>query len=197
GPAAPTRADPSVFAFSLTQPTAAVAMITLGEKTSSSPLIQGFRWEVYYLTAQEVAQRASEECARYPDAPARTASGTLTGYQSFDAVLASASGRAIVSPGSTGPLTTSITARNLQPGPFDLFVTRSSFTQGGSVPIVTQQLILKRALDPAAGGALPALSFASDGVTPATGVVTMGNTNGETFHFVSSFRTTTGLNAPF
>ncbi|HEX4933829.1 MAG TPA: hypothetical protein VFV33_11655, partial [Gemmatimonadaceae bacterium] len=51
GPAAATRTDPAIFAFSLTQPTAAVAMISLGEKTSGSPLIQGFRWDVYYLTA--------------------------------------------------------------------------------------------------------------------------------------------------
>jgi hypothetical protein len=197
GPAAPTLADPSVFAFSLTQPTGAVAMITLGEKTSSSPLIQGFRWEVYYMTAQEIAQRASEECARHQEARTRTASGTLTGYQSFDAVVASASRKALAFAGSTGPLSTTLTAQNLPPGPFDLFVTRSSFSAGGSVPIVTQQFILRRALNPATGGSLPALHFTTDGVQPATGVVTFGNVNGETFSFVSNFLTADGLNALF
>lgn len=197
GPAAPTLADPSVFAFSLTQPTGAVAMITLGEKTSTSPLLQGYRWEVYYMTAQEIAQRAAEECTRHPEARTRTATGTLTGYQSFDAVIASASRNALAFAGSTGPLTTTLTAQNLPAGPFDLFVTRSSFSAGGNVPIVTQQLILRRALNPPAGGALPALNFATDGVPPATGVVSFGNLNGETFTFVSSFLTADGLNAPF
>ncbi len=196
GPAAPTLADPSVFAFSLTQPTGAVAMITLGEKTSASPLIQGYRWEVYYMTAQEIAQRASEECARYPEGRTRTATGSLTGYQSFDAVVASASRNALAFAGSTGPLSTTLTTQNLPVGPFDLFVTRSSFA-ALNVPIVTQQLILRRALNPAAGGALPALNFTTDGVQPVTGVVTFGNVNGETFSFVSNFLTADGLNALF
>ena len=60
GPAAATRTDPTIFAFSLTQPTATVAMVGTGEKTSASPLIQGFRWDVFYLTAQEVAERFSQ-----------------------------------------------------------------------------------------------------------------------------------------
>jgi hypothetical protein len=197
GPAAPTLADPSVFAFSLTQPTGAVAMITLGERTSSSPLIHGFRWEVYYMTAQEIAQRAAEECARYPEGRTRSASGTLTGYQSFDAVVASASRKALAFAAGTGPLSTTLTAQNLPGGPFDLFLTRSSFSAGGNVPIVTQQLILRRALNPAAGGALPALNFTTDGVQPVTGVVTFSNVNGETFSFVSNFLTADGLNALF
>lgn len=197
GPAAATRADPTIYSFSLSQPTAAVAMVSLGEKTSASPLIQGFRWDVYYLTAQEVADRAAAECVRHPDSSTRSASGSLTGYQSFDAVVGSASNYAIVNPGSTGLATTTLTAQNLQPGAFDLFVTRSSFSAGGSVPIVTQQFILKRALDPASGTGLPALSFATDGMTPATGSVAMGNTNGETFSFISNFLTAQGLNAMF
>lgn len=197
GPAAATRTDPAIFAFSLSQPTAAVAMVSLGEKTSASPLIQGFRWDVYYMTAQEIIDRAADECVRYPDVTTRTASGTLTGYQSFDAVLPSASYKALASTGSTGQPSTTLSLRNVQPGPFDLFVTRSSFTQGGNVPIVALQLILKRALDPASGGALPALSFVTDGVTPSVGTVSFSNTNGETFSFVSNFLTTQGLNALF
>lgn len=197
GPAAATRTDPTIFSFSLSQPTAAVAMVSLGEKTSASPLIQGFRWDVYYLTAQEVAERAAAECVRHPDATTRSATGSLTGYQSFDAVVGSASSYAIVNPGSTGVATTTLTAQNLQPGPFDLFVTRSSFSAGGLVPIVAQQLILKRGVDPAAGAGLPALSFATDGLAPTTGTVTFGNTNGETFTFISNFLTPQGLNGLF
>jgi len=197
GPAAATNATPATFSFSLTQSTAAVATVRLGESTSGSPLIQGFRWDVYYMTAQEITELAAQECITNPDATTRQLNGTLTGYQSFDAVVASASHRAIAFPGSTGPLSTTLSLLNVQPGPFDLFVTRSSFSNGAGAPIVAQQLILRRGLDPASGASLPALSFATDGVTPVTSVATFGNTNGETFSFISSFLTTTGLNALF
>ena len=197
GPAAATRTDPAIFAFSLAQSTATIAMVSSGEKTSGSPLIQGFRWDVFQLSAQEVVERAAAECVRHPDSSPRTASGGLTGYQSFDAVVGSASQYAIVNAGSTGPASTTLTAQNLQPGPFDLFVTRSNFSAGGLVPIVAQQFILRRGLDPATGSGLPALSFATDGITPSTGTVTFGNTNGETFSFISNFLTTQGLNALF
>lgn len=197
GPAAATAANPTTFNFNLSQSTGAVAMINLGEKTSASPLIQGFRWEVYYMTAAELIDRASRECTLYPDATTRTATGSLSGYQSFDAVVVSASRKALAYAGSTGPASTTLTAQNLQPGPFDLFVTRSSFTNGGLVPIVTQQLVLRRGLDPASGGTLAPMNFATEGVAPVTGVVTFGNTNGETFYSISNFMTADGLNALF
>lgn len=197
GPAAATNAAPTTFRFDVNQSTGAVAMVNLGEKTSASPLIQGFRWEVYYMTAAELADRASRECTLYPDATTRTVTGSLTGYQSFDAVVVSASRKAIAYAGSTGPASTTLTAQNLQSGPFDLFVTRSSFTSGGVAPIVTQQLVLRRALDPASGTTLAPMSFATEGVAPATGTVTFGNTNGESFYSISNFLTADGLNALF
>lgn len=197
GPAAPSPATPTTFSFSLSQATASVAMVELGEKTSASPLIAGHNWTVYYMTAQEIVEQAARECVRWPDVPTRTATGTLTGYTAFDAVLASASRHVLASAGSTGVPTTTLSLRNVQPGPFDLFVSRSSFTGGGNAPIVPQSFILKRGLDPAAGGSVGALSFATDGAPPASAAVTFGNTNNETFSVVQSFLTADGLNAPF
>lgn len=197
GPAAATATTPTAFRFSLSQPTGAVAMVNLGEKTSTSPLIQGFRWEVYYMTAAEIADRASRECTLHPDATTRRATGSLTGYQSFDAVVVSASRKAIGFAGSTGGASTTVTVQNLQPGPFDLFMTRSSFSNGGSVPIVPQRLLLRRGLDPTSGGTLAPMDFTTEGVAPVTGVITMGNTNGETFYSISNFLTADGLNALF
>jgi len=193
GPAAATAAAPATFAFSVSQATGAVAMVGLGEKTSSSPLIEGHHWTVYYMTAQELATEAARECTDYPDVTTRTATGSVTGYQSFDAVLASAAWRALASTGSTSLASATLSLRNLPAGPFDLMLTRSSFTAGGSNPIVVQQMALRRALDPPLGGALAPISFATDGFVPATGTVTFGNTNSEPFFATQTFRTAAGL----
>ncbi|MEO7965885.1 MAG: hypothetical protein ABIT38_18395 [Gemmatimonadaceae bacterium] len=197
GPAAGTTATPTTFSFNVTQGKAGVAMVGLGEKTSASPLIQGHDWRVLYMTTQELVEQAALECVRWPGTNNRSAAGSITGYQSFDAVLPTVSNYALASAGSTGPLTTTLSLSNLQPGPFDLFVTRSNFNGGGFSPIATQSLILKRALDPATGGSLAALSFASDGVAPNVATLTFGNTNGESFSLAESFLTASGLNALF
>ncbi|BAH38079.1 MAG TPA: hypothetical protein DGD08_06525 [Gemmatimonas aurantiaca] len=197
GPAAATTGNPTTFSFSLAQSTAGIAMVSLGEKTSASPLIQGFRWDVYYLTAQEVAEQAAAECVRWPDVTTRTATATVSGYQSFDAMVASASRYALVNTGTTGTASTTLTANNLKAGSFDLFVTRSSFTGGGTSPIVPQGVILRRALDPANGAVLSALNYGTEGFAPAVGTVTFGNTNGESFFTAQTFMTSNALNGLF
>lgn len=197
GPAAATASTPTTFSFNVTQGRAGVAMIATGEKTSASPLIEGHDWRVFYGSTQEITEQAALECTRWPGVSLRSASGSLTGYQLFDAVYPTASNYAITTVGSTGVATTSVGVSVVQPGPFDLFVTRSSFTAGGNAPIVTQSLILKRGLDPALGGALPALNFATDGVAPNVATLSFGNTSGETFNLEQSFMTNAGLNAPF
>lgn len=196
GPAAGTAADPTTFNFSLAQGTAGIAMVKLGEKMSSSPLIQGFRWDVFYLTAAEVVEQAAAECTRWPDVTTRSASAPVSGYQSFDAIMASASRFALVSVGSTGPASTTLSASTLRPGSFDLFLTRSSFTGSPQAPISVLSIILRRGLDPASGATLPALNFASEGFAPATGTVSFGNTGGEPFFLAQNFLTANALNAP-
>lgn len=195
GPAAASGTNPTTFNFSLAQSNAGIAMVNLGEKMSTSPLIQGFRWDVFYLTAQEVAEQAAAECVRWPEVTTRTASATVSGYQSFDAMLGSASRFALVNVGSTGTASTTLTASTIRPGSFDLFLTRSSFSGSTQDPIAVQSIILRRGLDPASGGTLPALNFASEGFAPATGTVTFGNTTGESFFVAQNFLTGNALNA--
>ncbi len=196
GPAAATAATPTTFSFNITQGRGGVAIVSTGEKTSASPLIQGHDWRVFYGSTQEIIDQGNLECVRWPWPPPRTATGTITGYQLFDAVLPSASNYAIANVGSTGTASTSIAIQNIQPGAFDFFATRSNFNLGGGLaPISTLSLILKRALNPASGGAMPALSFASDGVAPVTATLTFGNSNGESFNLEQSFMTSNGLNA--
>jgi len=193
GSATPSATSPTTFSFSLTQSTGAVATVNLGEKTSSSTLIEGHDWKVFYMTAQEITEQGAQECIRYPYVTTRAATGTITGYTSFDAVLPSAGKYAIAGVGSTGPLTTSLSFSNLQPGPFDFLVTRSSFNSVNA-PIVVQSIVLQRGLDPANGAAIPAVSFATAGVAPAIASVTFGNFGTEPFTTAQSLLTANGLN---
>ena len=195
GPAGATQANPATFAFDVAQATVGVALIGLGEKTSSNTLIEGHHWQVFYLTRQEVIDMAAAECVDYRDVTTRRATGTLTGYQSFDAVIASASHRALANAGSTGPLSTSITAQNIAPGPFDLMLSRTSFIPASGPDISVLSLILRRGIDPANNGTIPAASFATEGVTPASATLTLANTSGETVSKTMTFRTAGRLNA--
>ena len=45
---------------------------------------------MHYLTTQEMVALAAQECVSSPNVTTRTASGTVTGYQSFDAIVATA-----------------------------------------------------------------------------------------------------------
>lgn len=193
GPASASLTSPTTFAFSLTQPTAIVAMVRSGEKTSSSVLIQGFRWDVYYLTRQEIVEQAAAECERWPDATTRSANAQVTGYQLWDALVGSASHHALVNTGNSGAPTTSLSISNIQPGKFDLFVTRSSFAGSPGDPISPRSIILRRDQDPADGAALSTLDFSAEGFVPATGALTFNNTTGESFSVAQVFRTLNGL----
>jgi hypothetical protein len=195
GPVGATQANPATFSFDLTQSTGAVAMIGLGEKTSANTLIEGHHWNVYYLTRQEIIDMAAAECLDFRDVTTRRATGTLTGYQSFDAVIASASSRALANAGSTGPLNTSITVQNIAPGPFDLMVSRTNFIPASGPDISVVSLILRRGIDPANNGTIAPASFATEGVTPASAPLTLANTSGETVSKTMTFRTAGGLNA--
>ena len=193
GPASPTDADPATFSFNLSQATASVAMINLGEHTSTSPLIEGFNWTVHYMTTQEIVALAAQECVSSPNVTTRTASGTVTGYQSFDAIVATAARLGQANVGSTGPLSTSLSMRNLPNGPFDLLVSRTAFTSISN-PIVVRGIVLRRGLDPAPGGTVAGIDFASGEATPpATATLTFGNSKGENFFAAQTFLTTNGL----
>lgn len=192
GPAAASATTATTFSFSLTQPVAAVAFINLGEKTSASSLIEGHDWKVYYMTAQEITELAAQECTRFPDVNARTSSLTVTGYTGFDLVLANVSANNLQYSASTGQASTTFALSNLQPGAFDLIVSRSTSLSGNFLTM--QSLSLQRGLTPANGVAIPAVNLATVGVAPVAASVTVGNTNSETFFSTQTFMTAAGLN---
>ncbi|MCC6317293.1 MAG: hypothetical protein IT361_06320 [Gemmatimonadaceae bacterium] len=196
GPAAATASDPTRFSFDISSSTASVALVRLGEKTSASPLIEGHHWEVYYLSRQEVIDAATAECVDNRDTSPRTITGTVTGYQSFDAIIASTSRRGNAFVGSTGPLSTTFTAQNQPAGPFDLLLTRSSAV-GLLQDLAVRSLVLRRGLDPATGVPIAPIDFATQGVAPASATLTFANLNGENFTNAMTFRTVAGLNAWF
>ncbi len=193
GPWGATQATPAKFSFDINSSTASVALVWLGEKTSSNGITEGFHWNVFYLTRQEIIDLAAAECADYRDTNARTVSASVTGYQSFDALIASISKRANAGVGSTGPLTTTMTGQNIAPGPFDLLLSRTSFAPGTGPDISVRSIVLRRNIDPASGATIPAIDFATEGFAPQTGVLTVGNTNNESFTHSQVFRTTNGL----
>lgn len=195
GPGGATAATPSRFSFDIASSTGSIAVVRTGEKTSSSPLIEGHHWEVYYMSRQEIVDLAASECVDNRDVNNRTATGTVTGYQSFDAIIASTSHRSNAGVGSTGPLTTTLTIQNQAPGPFDLLLSRNSFVQGTGPDISTRSIILRRGLDPASGAAVAPIDFATQGITPTSATLTFANTGGETFTNSPTFRTAAGLNA--
>ncbi|MBC7896486.1 MAG: hypothetical protein H7066_13810 [Cytophagaceae bacterium] len=195
GPGGATAADPARFSFDIASPTGSVAMVRLGEKTSASPLIEGHHWEVYYGTRQEIVDLAAAECIDYRDVNNRTITGTVTGYQSFDALIASTSGRGNAGVGSTGPLNTTLTVQNQAPGPFDLMLTRNNFIPANGPDITVLSMVLRRGLNPSTGVAVAPVDFATQGFAPATAALTFGNTGGEAFTNTMTFRTVAGLNA--
>jgi hypothetical protein len=193
GPAGATQSNPAKFSFDLNSSTASIAIVWLGEKTSGTPLIEGHYWNVFYYTRQEVLDLASDECISNRDVTNRQASGSITGYQSFDALVASVGRHGLAFSGSSGPLSTSLTMQNLDNGPFDLLLTRSNFN-GVGPDITVQSVVLQRGIDPAAGGAIPPIDFGATGAAPAVAALTFANTNAETFANTMTFRTADGLN---
>lgn len=195
GPWGATQATPASYSFNVSSPTASVAIVRLGEKTSANNITEGFYWNIFHLTRQELLDLAAEECITNRDATTRRFTASVTGYQSFDAILASISRFGLASVGSTGPLTTTLTAQNVDAGPFDLLLSRTRFVPAQGPDLAVTAIVLRRGLDPAAGAVIPAVDFAGEGVAPATAPLTFANTGGEAFTNAMTFRTATGLNA--
>lgn len=195
GPWGATQTTPATYSFNINSATASVAIVRLGEKTSGNNITEGFYWNIFHLTRQELLDLAAEECSTNRDAASRRFSGTVTGYQSFDQIIPSVSRLGLANVGSTGPLTTTLSGQNIDSGPFDLMLSRSRViaAQGPDPSVIS--MVLRRGIDPAPGATLPAVDFATEAFAPASATVAFGNTNGEGFTHVNTFRTSDGLNA--
>ncbi len=195
GPWGATQTTPATYSFNINSATASVAIVRLGEKTSANNITEGFYWNIFHLTRQELVDLAAEECVTNRDVTTRRFSGTVTGYQSFDAIIASVSRLGLANVGSTGPLSTTLAGQNIDNGPFDLLLSRTRILSGQSPDASVLSMVLRRGIDPAPGAVLPVVDFATEAFAPASATLTFGNTNGEGFTNVNTFRTTDGLNA--
>jgi hypothetical protein len=131
----------------------------------------------------------------YRETSTRRVTGSVTGYQSFDAILASVGRLGLAGVGSTGPLTTTLTGQNLAPGPFDLLLSRTRSLAGLGADLAVTSIVLRRGIDPASGATIPAIDFTAEGFSAASAVLTYANTGGEAFTNTMTFRTNDGLNA--
>jgi hypothetical protein len=172
-----TRVVPNAnaYAFTVSSPTAQVAMVT----TDSG----GFRTTVYQYTQQELIARAAAECANYPGTSTRTVTGQVTGLLSTDLAFTTMGGQHA---GSLGLAAYNLT--NLPAGPLDLVSVRG--TLNGQADFIPSRVVVRRALDPAPGGQNAAVDFgAAEAIAPATATWTFTNTNGEAFSLSEYFRT--------
>jgi hypothetical protein len=171
----------NTYAFNASGSSTAIAMIT--------PEDAGTRTTIYQYSAQELTSRGTAECVVYPGASARTATGTVTGGTAADIEYVSM-GWWFASLNGAG----SYSLQNLPPGPLDLVAVRGTVDQSGTTALTRG--IVRRATNPASGGANAALDFTgaeSFAMAPATW--TFGNTNGQAFSITQLFNTSGGTYA--
>ena len=168
----------NTYAFDVAGASTAVAIVT--------PEDVGTRTTIYQLSAQEMAARAASECALYPSVSTRTANGTVTGSTPADLTYM-AMGWWTGSVNGNG----SYNLLNLPNGPLDLVAVRGAVD--ASATTVLTRGIIRRATNPASGGANAPLDFAaaeSFAMAPVTW--TFGNTNGQAFGITQMFNTSGG-----
>lgn len=187
GAGAWTRIMPngSSFSFTVSSPTAQVAMVT-----SDSG---GYRTTVYQYTSQEIAARAAAECANYPGSSTRQVTGQVTGLTTSELSITS---MATWQQSTAGP--GSYTMLNLPSGSIDLLAVRGLANAFGDFTM--NKAVLRRGLNPAPGVQNAPIDFNStEAFTPASVTWTFTNTNNEAFSVLQHFLTaggTAGLQMP-
>lgn len=177
-------ANDTSYSFNITQGAGALAEVTIDSG--------GFRTTVYHYTAQEMAARASAQCALYPNVSTRTANGSFAGVTGFRTSQAGM-GWWFGSANGNG----NFTLLNLPAGPLDVFAARNGeLLVPHAIPV--DRLIVRRAQNPASGATMPALDFnAAESFAPTTSTWTFGNTGGESFGVSQSFITSGGSSGGF
>lgn len=146
----------------------------------------GFDLDVFYGTKDELTSRGTELCLGAAGA-GKSVTTTIAGVSgpTTDLYLASLgqSPALVAAP--------NVTFSNVAAGNVDLLASRSALTLSGtSASFTLNKLILRRALNPAAGAVLPALDFnGAEAVAPVTRNVTIGNLNGDISLIVGSYFT--------
>lgn len=146
----------------------------------------GFDLDVFYGTKDELTSRGTELCG-----------GAAGAGKSVTTMIAGVSGPTtdlyLASLGMSPALITApnVAFSNVASGNVDLLASRSKGTFSGTgVSFTLDKLILRRALNPAAGSVLPALNFdAAEAFAPVTSNVTIGNLNGDISLVVGTYFT--------
>ncbi len=174
------------YAFNVSQPTASVAWVTIDSGVA--------RTTVYNATQAELTAMAASDCVMYQNSSTRNAGGTVTGLSNSQQSLVS---MGWWSSSTINPLSGNVSnysLLNLPSGNLDLVAARAAGDLNGEV--IPDRAIIRRGLNPAAGGSNALLDFNSVeafGLTSATW--TVGNTGGESFGVSTSFTTAGGTNA--
>jgi hypothetical protein len=168
----------NLYSFNPAGATATVAIVT--------PEGAGSRTTIYQYSAQELTVRAAAECTLYAGVTGRTATGSVSGGTSADLSLVSM-GWWVGSLNGAG----SYSLQNLPTGPIDLVAVRGTVDQSNSLAL--SRGIVRRATNPASGGANATLDFAAaESFTMASATWTFGNTNNQPFSITQLFNTAGG-----
>lgn len=177
--------DGKSYSFNVTQPTASVAWATIDSGVT--------RTTVYNATQAEIAALAASDCALYANGSSRTALGTVTGLTNGQLSLVSMGWWSLSTINPAGGTVSSYTQLNLPSGPLDLVAARAAGDLNAE--LIPDRAIIRRGLDPAAGGSNALLDFNSaEAFALEPGSWSIGNSGGEAFGVSTSFTTVGGTN---
>ena len=175
--------DGTTYTFNVTQPTASVAWVTIDSGVA--------RTTVYNATQAEITALAGSDCALYQNSSARNALGTVTGLTVTQQSLLGMGWWFASTISSSSGAISNYNLLNLPTGPLDLIAFRAA--TDASFQTTTDRTIIRRGLNPAAGGSNALLDFNSaEAVATTASTWTVNSTGGELFGITEVFTTVGG-----
>lgn len=168
----------NTFSFDINSATGGVAYATTSGTTANT--------SIYYGTKAEITARGIYNC---PTATGKTITGSATGLTALDQGFITLGNKSTVLAGGVS----TFTLNGVPDGARDLVATKSTLNPQTFSSAVTR-IIIRRALNPAAGSALAALDFNSEGFVPGTATATINNLGGDASIMTGLFTTANGTN---
>lgn len=145
----------------------------------------GFDLEVFYGTTAELQAVGGELCAAA--GALKTVNASVSGVGLTDMAQVTL-GNATNTIAAGAP--TSFELTDVIPGPVDLLASRSTLTiVGVNASFIPNRFVVRRGLNPPAGGTVPVVDFATEGAAPLTATTTLTNLGGDAAVQVMSYRT--------
>ncbi len=171
----------NTYSFDINAATGGIAYATTSGTTANT--------NVYYGTKAEITARGTYSC---PTAVGKTITGTMLGLSGQDQGFVTLGNKSTTVVAAAG---TAWTLNGVPDGAHDLIAGRSTLTiNGTSFSSSLAKVIIRRAQNPAAGAALAALDFASDGFVPGTATATINNLGSDQSIMTGLFTTANGTN---